>query len=394
MGAKRAEAGHPAPFNLKYLGIGNEDQITPVFRERFQMIFEAVKARHPEITVVGTVGPFASGPDYDNGWAIANELAVPMVDEHYYVPPSWFLTHNDFYDKYDRSRSQVYLGEYAAHDVGRRSTLRSALAEAAYLTGLERNADVVRFASYAPLLGKIGRTRWDPNLIYFTNTRVVPTVNYQVQKLFSVNSGDRYLTTNVVVPGGSDAPVFGTKLFLGTWATQAEFDDVRVTTADGRTLFSDDFANGATAGKQWDGREGRWDVSPDGVYKQTGGNTAATSWIAAPIDAKEYVLTLRAQDRRGGRLRHRLHVDRQRRLLLAEPWRLRQHAARGREVDRRRQGIDGPRRARLDRDRSLVRHPSRSVRSSREVPAGRQGGAGVRRRRIPRVAVALRVGCP
>lgn len=189
-GAKRAEAGHPEPFNLEYLGVGNEEHITPAFKERYKLIYDAIKAKHPEITVIGTTGPFHSGEDYDNGWTFVRENKFEFVDEHYYVSPDWFWDHLDFYDKYDRGSAKVYLGEYAAHDKDRRSTLRSALAEAAYLTSLERNGDIVRFASYAPLLGKHSRTQWRPDLIYFDNTTVSPTINYAVQKLFSHHAGD------------------------------------------------------------------------------------------------------------------------------------------------------------------------------------------------------------
>ena len=196
-GAKRAAAGHPEPFGLQYLGVGNEDRITPVFRERFEMIYNAVKAKHPEITVIGTVGPFPEGEDFDTGWKIADDLRVPMVDEHYYMSPQWFLDNLSRYDSYDRTRSGVYLGEYAAHDDARRTTLRSALAEAAYLTGLERNGDIVRMASYAPLLAKIGHTQWNPDLIYFTNTVIFPTINYHVQKLFGTNAGDTWLPAKI-----------------------------------------------------------------------------------------------------------------------------------------------------------------------------------------------------
>jgi len=200
-GARRAEAGHPEPFNLEYLGVGNEEQITPAFRERFQMIYAAVRARHPEITVVGTVGPFHSGSDYDEGWKIADALRLPIVDEHYYVGPDWFWDNLGRYDAYDRGRPAVYLGEYAAHEPDRRNTLRSALAEAAYLTALERNGDLVRLASYAPLLAKQGHTQWLPDLIYFDNTSVALSVNYYVQQLFSLNAGDRYLP--IVVAGAA-----------------------------------------------------------------------------------------------------------------------------------------------------------------------------------------------
>jgi alpha-N-arabinofuranosidase len=192
-GAKRAASGRPEPFNLEYLGVGNEDHITPAFEERFRMINDAIKKKHPEITVIGTVGPFPAGHDFEQGWRIANDLHLTMVDEHYYQAPKWFLENLQRYDAYDRQKSQVYLGEFAAHDEGRKSTLRSALAEAAYMTHLERNGDIVRLASYAPLLGKRGRTQWNPDLIYFTNTTVRPTINYHVQQMFSANSGDHYL---------------------------------------------------------------------------------------------------------------------------------------------------------------------------------------------------------
>jgi alpha-L-arabinofuranosidase len=202
-GAKRAAAGHPEPFHLKYLGVGNEDKITPVFKERFQMIYEAVKAKHPEITVIGTVGPRPDDDDYTNGWRFADELRLPMVDEHYYKPPQWFWDNLHRYDLYDRSKSKVYAGEYAAHDDRRRTTLRSALAEAAHLTSLERNGDVVVMASYAPLLAKRGHTHWNPDLIYFSNTEIVPTISYYVQQLFSLNNGDRCLTTTVNDPANA-----------------------------------------------------------------------------------------------------------------------------------------------------------------------------------------------
>lgn len=196
-GAKRAAAGHPEPFGLEYLAVGNEDRITPVFIERFRMIYEAVKARHPEITVIGTSGPRPEGEDYDAGWKLAREMKLDMVDEHGYQSPDWYWDNLHRFDAYDRDSSAVYLGEYAAHDIGRRSTLRSALAEAAYMTSLERNGDVVRLASYAPLLGKQRRSQWEPDLIYFDNAAIYPTINYYVQQLFSANAGDRYLPTTL-----------------------------------------------------------------------------------------------------------------------------------------------------------------------------------------------------
>ena len=201
-GSKRAAAGHPEPFGLKYLGVGNEDAITPIFKERFQMIYEALKAKHPEIVVVGTSGPFASGSDFDKGWAFAKEIQLPMVDEHYYVTPQWFWNNLQRYDKYDRSSAKVYVGEYAAHDRDRRrNTLRSAIAEAAGLTGYERNGDVVHFASYAPLFARRQHTQWHPDMIYFNGSEVFLSANYYVQQLFGQNSGDAYLETSVSSAG-------------------------------------------------------------------------------------------------------------------------------------------------------------------------------------------------
>ncbi|HEX7312747.1 MAG TPA: alpha-L-arabinofuranosidase C-terminal domain-containing protein [Pyrinomonadaceae bacterium] len=196
-GAKRAAAGHPRPFNLEYLGVGNEDVISEEFRVRFKMIRDAVKKKYPEITVVGTVGPFPDGTDYEAGWKFADEQRLEMVDEHGYKPPEWYWRNLTRFDRYDRAKSKVYLGEFAAHDTGRANTLRSALAEAAYMTSLERNGDIVRLASYAPLLARQGHTQWRPDLIYFDGTRVLRTANYYVQQLFSLNQGDAYLTSTL-----------------------------------------------------------------------------------------------------------------------------------------------------------------------------------------------------
>lgn len=201
-GKKRAEAGHPEPFNLKYIGIGNEDLITDVFEERFTMLFKAVKEKHPEITVIGTVGPFYEGTDYNEGWALASKLGVPMVDEHYYVSPGWFINNQTYYDRYDRNKPKVYLGEYAAHLPGRPNNIETALSEALYLTAIERNGDVVAMTSYAPLLAKEGHTQWNPDLIYFNNTEVKPTVGYYVQQMYGQNPGNEYIASEVELSNG------------------------------------------------------------------------------------------------------------------------------------------------------------------------------------------------
>lgn len=176
---------------MKYIGIGNKDLITDVFEERFKMIYDAVREKYPEITVIGTVGPFYRGTGYEEGWDLANELELPMVDEHYYQPSGWFINNQDFYDKYDRSGPKVDLGEYAGHLPGRPHNLETALSDALYLTAVERKGDVVSMTSYAPLLAKKDRTQWNPDLIYFDNTEVKPTVGYYVQKMYGLNAGDQ-----------------------------------------------------------------------------------------------------------------------------------------------------------------------------------------------------------
>ena len=186
----RAEAGHPKPFNLKYLGIGNEERISPEFCERFKYIYERVTKAHPEIVIVGTAGPgsHADNGDYQNGWKLAEELNMPILDEHYYEPNTYFLNKRQ-YDSYPRDRkTKVYLGEYAAKD----KKLIDALAEGLYLLHVERNGDVVAMTSYPPLFARKNGTQWNPDLIYYDNERPFLTCSYYVQQLFGQSSGNYY----------------------------------------------------------------------------------------------------------------------------------------------------------------------------------------------------------
>lgn len=187
-GSLRAAAGHPEPFALEYIGVGNEDKITPAFEERFKMIFDAITKKYPTIKVIGTSGPFHSGEDYDKGWKLARNLDVSIIDEHYYVNPEWLIGNQYRYDSYNRKDGQVYLGEYASWG----NKLKNALAEASYMIGMERNGDLVRMASYAPLLAKKQYTQWKTDMIFFDNRSICLTPNYYVQQLFSTNSGDTY----------------------------------------------------------------------------------------------------------------------------------------------------------------------------------------------------------
>lgn len=200
-GRKRIKQGHKKPFNLKYLGIGNEDLISPTFEERYLMLCKAVKEKYPDITICGTAGPFYYGSDYDEGWRIATQHKdiIGMVDEHYYLPPSWYIYNQDYYDQYDRTAPKVYLGEWAAHVLGRKSTLETALCEALHFCSLERNGDIVEMSSYAPLLARDGHTQWNPDMIYFNNTEVKPTVGYYAQKMCGNSQGNQYLPSTLTV---------------------------------------------------------------------------------------------------------------------------------------------------------------------------------------------------
>ncbi|WP_288287274.1 alpha-L-arabinofuranosidase C-terminal domain-containing protein [uncultured Prevotella sp.] len=192
----RADAGHPKPFNLKYLGLGNEDIISTVFEERYEMICKAVRERYPDIKICGTVGPFHSpSADYTEGWDFTKKHPdlQYMVDEHYYESTGWFMHNRDYYDSYDRTAAKVYLGEWAASTNVKRPNVETALAEALYLTDIERNGDVVEMTSYAPMLSKDGHSNWNPDMIYFSNTHIRTTPAYEIQRLFSVYCGDRYI---------------------------------------------------------------------------------------------------------------------------------------------------------------------------------------------------------
>ena len=199
---KRADQGHPKSFGLKYLGLGNEEKISPEFTERFRYIYKKVTEKHPEIVIVGTAGPGShpGNPDFENGWKLAEELQMPIIDEHYYEKNDYFLKSRQ-YDSYPRDRkTKVYLGEYAAKD----KKLIDALAEGLYLLHVERNGDVVCMTSYAPLFAKKDATNWNPDLIYFDNERPFLTCSYYVQQMFGQSAGQYYYGDCVTFEG--DAP--------------------------------------------------------------------------------------------------------------------------------------------------------------------------------------------
>ncbi len=200
----RAEAGHPQPFNLKYLGLGNEERISPEFCERFKYIYKKVTEKYPQIVIVGTAGPGShpGNPDLENGWKLADELGMPIIDEHYYEPNQYFLSSRQ-YNYYPRDRkTKVYLGEYASKD----KKLIDALAEGLYLLNVERNGDIVCMTSYAPLFARKNATNWNPDLIYFDNERPFLTCSYYIQQMFGQSAGQYYYGDCVTIENSDVAP--------------------------------------------------------------------------------------------------------------------------------------------------------------------------------------------
>ena len=204
-GKLRADMGHPAPFNLKQIGVGNEQwgELYPVRLEKF---IKAIRAKYPNILVCGTSGPSADGKDFDYGWQEMRRLKVDLVDEHYYKPPQWFFDNAGRYDNYDRKGPKVFAGEYAAHGRGDLNNWEAALSEAAFMTGLERNADIVWQATYAPLFAHVEGWQWKPDLIWFDNLTTARSANWYVQMLYGTNRGTNMvnLTENGQAVKGKD----------------------------------------------------------------------------------------------------------------------------------------------------------------------------------------------
>lgn len=192
-GSVRVSMGHPEPFNLKFIGIGNE-QWGEEYSKRLALISEAIRKVYPAVKIVGSSGPYPDGKDFNYGWKALTKLKIDLIDEHYYRDPEWFLGNAKRYDSYNRRGPKVFAGEYACH-TGERNNFYSALCEAAFMTGLERNADVVHMTAYAPLLAHKNNWQWRPDLIWFDNLSTLKTPNYFVQQLFSKHKGDFLLET-------------------------------------------------------------------------------------------------------------------------------------------------------------------------------------------------------
>ena len=192
-GKIRAEMGHPEPFNMKYLGVGNE-QWDKFYFERLKPFVAAIRAKYPDIKIVGTSGPDSEGEMFDLGWEAMKAQKSDLVDEHFYRPESWFLSHGLRYESYDRKGPKVFAGEYACHGKGKKwNHFETSLYEAAFMTDLERNADVVYMTAYAPLLAHVDGWQWRPDLIWFDNTKMFKTVSYYVQQMYAQNKGTNVL---------------------------------------------------------------------------------------------------------------------------------------------------------------------------------------------------------
>ena len=192
-GKLRADMGHPAPFNLKQIGVGNE-QWGEVYPERLAKFVEQIRAKYPNIKICGTSGPYASGKEFDYGWEQMRKLKVDLVDEHYYMKPEWFFNNAARYDNYSRKGPKVFAGEYAAHADNEPNSFEAALSEACFMTGLERNADLVHQATYAPLFAHVEGWQWRPDLIWFDNLTSVRSANWYVQALYGNNAGTNVLS--------------------------------------------------------------------------------------------------------------------------------------------------------------------------------------------------------
>ena len=234
-GKKRAEMGHPAPFNLKYIGVGNE-QWDDLYYDRLEVFMKAIRAKYPDIKIVGTSGPDSEGKMFDKGWAAMKRLKADLVDEHFYRNEDWFLgtaeAHAKWgncgatrYESYDRKGPKVFAGEYACHGKNKHkwNHYEASLYEAAFMTDMERNADVVYMTAYAPLLAHVDGWQWRPDLIWFDNTRMFRSVSYYVQQMYATNKGTNVLQLTTIDPldakGKKTIPVAGQRGMDGLFAS-------------------------------------------------------------------------------------------------------------------------------------------------------------------------------
>ncbi|MBP1664655.1 MAG: hypothetical protein H6Q19_1795 [Bacteroidetes bacterium] len=280
-GVMRAANGHPKPFNLKYLEIGNENYHGNYYGNRYTQFYNAIKSKYPSVKLIGNVAAWGT----DNPvWDV--QTPADMVDEHYYRDPQWFINQYNKYDTYSRTGPKVYVGEYAVTSGCGKGNLISAIGEAVYMAGMEKNSDHVVMNSYAPIFVNDNNRAWNPDMIVYNASEVYCTPSYYVQKMFANNIG----TVDIPVKDSLNTkkePVTG-NIGLGTWATTTEYSQVNVTGASG-TIFSDDFS---TTGN-WNPVSGIWTAS-NGVYQQTSTSTDCRS-VGPIITDTTYTYSLKAK---------------------------------------------------------------------------------------------------
>ena len=279
-GGLRAKNGHPAPFNLKFMEIGNENG-TQAYNERWALFNKAIKAKYPYVQLVA------------NQWQknVPKEPKPDLVDEHYYSTPEFFMQQAHRYDNYDRNGPKIFVGEYAVTRNTGKGNLRGAIGEAAFMTGMERNSDVVAMAAYAPLFCNANHKRWPINLINFDSTRWFGIPSYYVQKLFSEHRGDVTLPVEVESGIVEEKPAVG-GIGVATWNTSAEYKDIVVTAPDGKVLFKSDFSKKSDGWKLL-GDGAQWSVQ-DGVLKQMAEREFIRA-IAGDNTWTDYTITLKAR---------------------------------------------------------------------------------------------------
>jgi alpha-L-arabinofuranosidase len=280
-GGRRAKMGHPAPFNLKFIEIGNENG-GPDYVERWPLLVNALRAKYPYLQFIMNTDlrgrPFPKSPPAD------------IVDEHYYETPESFMRRADQYDTYNRKGPKIFVGEYAVTQNAGKGNLRAAIGEAAFMTGMERNSDVVILASYAPLLVNLNHRAWNPDLINFDSAHWYGIPSYYVQQMFSANRGDEVLPVQVESPLAEVEKSHG-KIGVGTWNTAAEFKDMKVTAPDGTILFQSDLSNGSSDWQKLG--DGAWNVK-DGALQQTAEKEFVRA-LAGQRDWTNYTFTLKAR---------------------------------------------------------------------------------------------------
>jgi alpha-L-arabinofuranosidase len=219
----RADMGHPEPFNMKFIGVGNEQWDTPYY-ERLKPFVAAIRAKYPNIKIIGTSGPDSEGKMFDKGWVAMKAQKADLVDEHFYRNEQWFLSHGLRYESYDRKGPKVFAGEYACHGRGKKwNHFETSLYEAAFMTDLERNADIVQMATYAPLFAHVDGWQWRPDMIWYDNLRMFKSVSYYVQQMYAMNKGTNVLTLTTADPadpkGKKQVPVAGQEGMDGLFAS-------------------------------------------------------------------------------------------------------------------------------------------------------------------------------